>query len=278
MHRPAESRVSRSFERARLKHGGKSKYTFQFKHWFINTFTMPSYNELQRRDSWPPTIVHLRSSNNDADPDVIDDNPFAFFLTSPDELDDFFDDEELDAGIETPESSKSPVREVSPSSLQRAPLTLDEQDKEENYDFGLAMPLSLKDFSAKHTSVRKKREEQRKAEELALGLGILFPEHASLAMAATRGRGKIRLVPTRGARGRGQTRSLSARRTQSWREPSPEIFSIKEEKESHDDTKVEGTEPISASAPTTSKIGVGGLRASSPVPIPKPKKRVHWAF
>lgn len=240
---------------------------------------MPSYNELHRRDSWPPTIVHLRSSDNDDASDAIDDNPFSFFLTSPDELDDFFDDDELDAGIETPESSKSPVREVSPSSLQRASHTPDEQDgEEENYDFGLAMPLSLKDFSAKHTSVRKKREEQRKADGLALGLGILFPEHTSLAMATTRGRGKIRLVPTRGVRGRGQTRSLSARRPQSWREPSPEIFSIKEERESDDDMKVDGTETMSASAPSTSKIGMGGMRSSSPVPIPKPKKRVHWAF
>jgi hypothetical protein len=242
---------------------------------------MPSFNELQRRDSWPPTIVRLHNDHGDDDTDAIDENPFSFFLTSPDDIDDFFDEEDLDAGIETPESAKSPVREISPSALQRAPLH-DDEDEEENYDFGLAMPLSLKDFTTKHTSVRKQRAEQRKKDGLEVtGLGILLLEHMSKP--STRGRAKIRPIPTRGARGRGQTRSLSARRPQSWREPSPEIFSIKEERESDDDLKFEEEQkensmPVSASAPTTGRIGPGGLRPSSPVSIPKPKKRVHWAF
>jgi hypothetical protein len=247
------------------------------------SITMP-FNELQRRDSWPPTVVRLCDDDvaGDADPDTIDENPFAYFLTSPDELDDFFDDDEdLSAGIETPDSAHSPVREVSPSALQRASLDLNDDDDEEEYDFGLAMPVSLKEFTTKHNSMRKARAEQRKADGLGmLGLGISLSQST-----AARGRAKLRLVPTRGYRGRGQTRSrsLSARRPpQSWREPSPEIFSIKEERESDEDGKsaerMESDKAISSSAPTTSRIGVGGLAASSPVPISKPKKKVHWAF
>jgi len=228
------------------------------------------FNELQRRDSWPPTIVRIH--NEDADTsDAIDDNPFAFFLTSPEELDEFFDDDDaLSAGIETPDSAKSPVREISPSALQRAPLDDDDDDDDEDYDFGLAMPLSLKDFTFKHNSGRKSRAEQRQKDGLT-GLGITLQQNAAL-----RGRARVQLVPSRG-RGRGQTRSLSNRRKNSWREPSPEIFTITEERESDDDAKHEGGKEseilVSSSAPASTQIG------TLPIDIPKkPKKRVHWAF
>jgi hypothetical protein len=222
------------------------------------------YNELQRRDSWPPTIIRLRDEEPE-NLDNIDDDPIAFFLTTPEDIDEFLDDEDLSAGIETPES-KSPAREVSPSTLQRVPL----EDSEE-FDFGLAVPMTLKDFTAKYTSGRKSRAEQRSEDDLK-GLGIAIPE-----LSASRGRAKIRLTP-RSGRGRGQTRSLSARRPQSWREPSPDIWTIKEERETDDDLnalsgcseKVET--PISASAPASTNIG------AMMTPSQKPKKRVHWAL
>jgi hypothetical protein len=225
------------------------------------------FNELQRRDSWPPTIVRIRDDQPE-DADEIDENPFSFFLTSPEDIDEFLDDEDLDAGIETPDSSKSPMREVSPSSLQRVPL-----DDNEDYDFGLAMPLSLKDFTIRHTSGRKSRAGQRSDDGLK-GLGIAIPE-----LSATRGRAQVRLTASRSGRGRGQTRSLSARRPQSWSEPSPEIWSIKEEKES-DEEEV-------AKTATTSDNKEMGLSASAPATShieqkvtlsPKPKKRVRWAI
>ncbi len=229
------------------------------------------FNELQRRDSWPPTIVRIHNEDADAS-DAIDDNPFSFFLTSPEELDDLFDDDDaLSAGIETPDSGHSPVREVSPSALQRAPLDDDdEDDDDEDYDFGLAMPLSLKDFTVKHNRGRTSRAEQRQKDGLP-GLGITFQPHAAI-----RGRARVQLVPSRG-RGRGQTRSLSNRRKNSWREPSPEIFTITEEKESDDDAKHDGGKQneivVSSSAPASTQIG------TLPINIPKkPKKRVHWAF
>jgi len=244
-----------------------------------NKFAMPIH-ELTRRDSWPPTQVHLQSSpshpSHPEHDDSIDENPFAFFLTSPEEIDidDYLSDEDLSAGIETPES-KSPVREVSPSALQRNPLPEDEDDEEEEYEFGfgLAIPLSLKDFTKNTSSGRKSRTGNRSKEEELHGLGISIPEFSA------RGRAKVRLVPVRNGRGRGlrQSRSLSARRPQSWRAPSPEIFSIREERESDEEKGVVkiDEEMYSASAPASSHIG--GIMAS-PKTKPKEKKRVHWAL
>ncbi len=223
------------------------------------------FNELQRRDSWPPTVLRIHDGDEE-DTDEIDEDPFSFFLTSPEDIDDFLD-EDLSAGIETPDSSRSPVREVSPSALQRAPLE-DSDDDADGDNFGLAMPLSLKDFTRKHSSGRKSRTGQR-SDDLK-GLGIVLPEFS-----ASRGRAKVRLTPpARGPRGRGQTRSLSARRPQSWRLPSPDIYSITEERESDDEKKGEEKEtPISASAPATTKIDQMMIQMPK-----KPKKRVHWAI
>ncbi|KAF8850284.1 hypothetical protein BDZ45DRAFT_196844 [Acephala macrosclerotiorum] len=243
-------------------------------------------HELTRRDSWPPTQVHLQSSpshpshpSHDIE-DIIDANPFAFFLTSPEELDidDYLSDEDLSAGIETPES-KSPVREVSPSALQRNPLPEDVDDEEDyEFGFGLAIPLSLKDFTNNTNSGRKSRTGNRSKEEELHGLGINLGDFPS------RGRAKVRLVPARSGRGRGlrQSRSLSARRPQSWTAPSPEIFSIREERESDEEKNgnpglsMKVDEDIySASAPASTQIG--GIMAS-PKTKPKEKKRVHWAL
>jgi hypothetical protein len=221
------------------------------------------YNELQRRDSWPPTIIRLRDEEEE-NLDNIDEDPISFFLTSPEDIDEFLDDEDLSAGIETPDSSHTPVREVSPSTLQRIPLEADDDET-----FGLAMPMTLKDFTIKQTSGRKSRAGTRSDELTGLGININIPEFS-----ATRGRPKVRLTPSRSGKGRGQTRSLSARRPQSWREPSPDIWTIKEERESDDEAKMEAVKaetPVSMSAPASTNLG------AMMTPSPKPKKRVHWA-
>jgi len=236
------------------------------------------FNELQRRDSWPPTIVRLRNEvEEDEEASEIDDDPFSFFLTSPDDIID--DDEDLSAGIESSTSPKTlQVCEVSPSTIQKhsPPLPIDDEDEgeydeDEDIDFGLAMPLSLKDFSRKHTNVndgRQSRSSQR-AEDGLKGLGISVPEFTP----TLRGRAVVRLTP---GRGRGQTRSLSARRPRSWRAPSPDLGSIMEERESDEDIRnEEGLVPrieFSVSAPATSY-----MEQATALPA-KPKKRVHWAF
>lgn len=230
------------------------------------------FNELHRRDSWPPTVLRLRDEESENAVDEIDENPFLFFLTAPEDVDDLLDDEALDAGIETPNYS-SPVRAVSPSSLQRVPLEEVKDVDDKDYSFGIAMPLTLKDFTLHHTSGRKSRAGKR-SDDYLTGLGIIIPESSS-----TRGRAKVRLTPSRVGRGRGQTRSLSARRPQSWRQPSPDMWSIKEERESDDgdeqtDRKVETTEDLglSSSAPPTLHLEQNVTFKS------KAKKRVHWVF
>jgi hypothetical protein len=230
------------------------------------------FNELsRRRDSWPPTIIHIHDGN--ADIEAIDEDPFSFFLTSPEDVDDDMDMdiEDLSAGIESDDDKPEEVRSVSPSALQRSPLPTDDDEDE---SFGFAMPLSLKDFTIAHTSGRESRTAHRLGESLK-GLGIKLPE-----LTATRGRSQVRLINSRNGRGRG--RSLPARRPHSWQAPSPDVYSIMEERESDDgkDDKGKGIEMAGnhekqvASAPSTAMIP----REDAPSPGPKPKKRVHWAF
>ncbi|PBP16166.1 hypothetical protein BUE80_DR013044 [Diplocarpon rosae] len=235
------------------------------------------FNELQRRDSWPPTVVRLHPSEDPEDTEAIDQDPFSFFLTPPEDIDELLDgDLELDlsAGIETPESeSEEPVREVSPSSLQRALLDDDsDQEDDEDFEFGLAMPLSLKHFTQRisHPSSdgRKSRTGQR------TGLGIVIPK----TQGSARGRTKVRLAPSRTGRGRGQTRSLPVRK-RSWRVPSPGIYSIREERESDDekrDVKDMSQEKGDGmtSAPATTRVEQLVMQVPDKTKV---VKRVHWA-
>ncbi len=231
------------------------------------------FSELQRSDSWPPTVIRVTPDEPEDIVAAIDENPFAYFLTSPEDIDEYLDEENLSAGIETPDSGKSPMREVSPSSLQRTKDHVKEEDEddddEDEVDFGIAIPRTLKELTMRHSSGRESRAGKR-AEDNLKGLGIAIP---------ARGRAKVRLVPSDSGRGRGRTRSLSARRPQSWREPSLDIWSIEEEEEEGAEEDNAGAKamknlevPLSQSAPSTTKIGMGEMVK------PKPKKRVHWAF
>lgn len=213
------------------------------------------FNELQRRDSWPPTILRIREQEAEVI-DPIDANPFAFFLTSPEDIDD--DLEDLSAGIENDHDPKPRVREISPSGLQRAPL----EDGEDN-SFRLGFPLSLRDFNIIQHKPRESREGLKESTE-GPKEGLEPPEFS-----VRRGRATARLTSSlRSGRGRGQTRSLSARRPHSWREPSPDVWPITEERESDDGDADQQESKASTSDDTTNKT----------IPIPKPKKRVHWAF
>lgn len=227
-------------------------------------------SKLQRRDSWPPTIVRIRDEDEEAaaeEASAIDENPFSFFLTSPEDYDD--DDlEDLSAGIESSNSKTPQIREISPSAIQSSRLLPLADAGDEEVEYGFAMPLSLKDFTLCHNEGRKSRQETRTEDALA-GLGIAIPEST-----ASRGRAMVRLTPSRSGRGRGQTRtrSLSARRPHSWQVPSPDIGTIKEERESGDGEDQQSTQAltVSVSAPPSSE--------KTTKKVVKPKKRVHWAF
>jgi len=253
-------------------------------------------HELQRRDSWPPTQVQLSNDSPSTTRQEIltsiDENPFSFFLTSPDEIDidDYLSDDDLNAGIETPDSSRSPVREVSPSALQRNPLPLndeddeielgDDDDEEYEFGFGMAIPLTLKDFARNTLSGRKSRTGHRDENDQEVkGLGITLPDFSG------RGRARVKMIPVGRGRGVGgqqrMSRSLSARRPASWRAPSPEIFSIREERESDEEERGKlnvgfgvSEDVYSVSAPASSRVGI----LASPGLRPKEKKRVHWAL
>jgi hypothetical protein len=215
------------------------------------------FNELQRRDSWPPTILRINDDDTE-EISPIDLDPFSYFLTSPDELD---DEEDLSAGIESA-IKPTQVREVSPSSLQRSPLPFEDDDDEDDELF-LALSLS---HPGAYSDGRESRASQRPGG--LTGLGISLPQQ----LRSSRGRPTARLAPpSRSGRGRGETRSLSARRPHSWRVPSPDLESIIEEKECEVDGKHDiqpkKKEELSMSAPTPSEIEKA-----------KPQKRVHWAF
>jgi hypothetical protein len=196
---------------------------------------------------------------------AIDENPFAFFLTSPEDLED--DSlEDLSAGIESSSSKSEQVREISPSAIQRSHLPLEDIEDDDGARCGFALPLSLKDFTNAHTDGRKSRQEQRMEDELA-GLGITIPEFT-----IRRGRSSVRLTPSRSGRGQRQTRSLSARRPHSWRIPSPDIGTIKEERESddgEDEKNMPKQEKYMIATPSPEEAKKETV---------KPKKRVHWAF
>jgi hypothetical protein len=145
------------------------------------------FNELQRRDSWPPTVFHLLEDEADTI-EAIDDNPFAYFLTSPEDDED--DLEDLSAGIEAEAEPKPRVRAISPSALQRVPL----EDNDE--PFGMAIPLSLCDFTMAHTKARESLAPQQSVE--GSRAVIAAPEFT-----APRGRATVRFTSTRRARGRG---------------------------------------------------------------------------
>jgi len=218
------------------------------------------FNELQRRDSWPPTILRINEDETDT-MEAIDENPFSFFLTSPEDIDDTLED--ISAGIEEGDEPRPRVRTISPSALQRAPMENESHDA-----FGLGMPFSLRDFTMAHTKGRELRGVAKREHPVGLGISGALPEFSA------RGRAPIRLTPSRSGKGRGQTRSLSARRPHSWRAPSPDIGSIQEERESDDgdDSKVE-VKAASTQRQETSPAAV--VEVATP---PKKKKRVHWAL
>lgn len=215
--------------------------------------------------SWPPTQLRLRdiivTPDHDSDVpilernmDFIDDDPLTYFLTPTKEEDDPMMD--FDAGIDGP--SADMIRSVSPSQLDggkknsgggstfarppsppRSPPALGEstdeemEDEDEEYvrlrpNQGLLLPLSLGDF---------------------------FKEQALLRTASFPGskaqRGRKAIYTANSSR-----RRLSPR---SWREPSPDVWSIAEEPEDVAALKA---------AESKKKAEVNG----------KPKKRVRFAL
>jgi len=234
------------------------------------------FNELQRRDSWPPTILRIRDDDEvDAPGEAIDENPFSYFLTSPEDLDNAVDIdtalEDLSAGIEPADEPrhKRDVRAVAPSTLQRDSSS----SSSHAHALGLgisAIPLSLRDFTLIHHTSHSNPP----ARKMNLSVS-LTPSPSSRGRSSTRGRR------------RGRTRSLSApRRPHAWREPSPDVWSIPEERESGSD-EGEGAEAKGKTTREESAVKEDKGREREVnreedkvklSPVKKLKKRVHWAL
>jgi hypothetical protein len=244
---------------------------------------MPQGQPTRNRESWPPTILRLIDDDNDIDilPEDhdIDANPFEYFLTSPEDLnfpdleDEFFED--LSAGIEGDGTSVTPVREVSPSSLQRISDldSTDPQDEMEDVEYGFAVPVSLRDFSSAHESKQKAKNKNRAdaGSNTTSTLDSAGPS-SPVMIPAARGRRTVRLAPNRVSRGRGMARSIShSPKPRSWREPSPDVWSIAEEEEA----STPGLSADEAGPEKVEKPIIAGKDQKNPV---KKVKRVHWAI
>jgi len=242
------------------------------------------FNQPNHRDSWPPTVVRLTAADESKDEEndlstlelhsvnenaiqdeheSVEENPFSYFLSSPEDS----DEEDLSAGIETPDSQSAVpvVRTVSPSDFQSrntdeilSPVSSEEDyiyDADlfdsDAYDIGVAIPLTLREFSnSLHQSESRPRpgrtqslseitEESRKPASKLSG-----PIRSHL-----RGRSQSQhLIPTSSRRLRAD--SYPVRRPRSWRRPSDDVWTIPEEsssasnssKESLDSKRQEETE------------------------------------
>lgn len=238
-------------------------------------------NEPRRRDSWPPTILRLHGEDLDdvAAIEDIDVNPFSYFLTSPEEIDDEVL-EDLSAGIESDEDTTEPVREVSPSSLQRLTEHVDDESHmTPHITRGFALPVTLQAFTETHLSERDEKTARRSE---AYDIPYHVPPIPTL-----RGRRTVRLAPP-GGRGRGQTRSLPGGRPHAWREPSPDVWSIPEETEEEQDDSVDIISPLSLDNITSlppqpakqgkPSSGQGLFEQPTQSPLKKIKKKVRFAL
>ena len=219
---------------------------------------------MSRRDSWPPTQLRVgRSTSGKNFPQLlenIDEDPLTYFLTPAPGPEDDDDDDDLeehigdfDAGIEDATQPREIVRSVSPSTLdglskpsKHRPAspdfdsdvpTSDEEDDDEingdgDEDYVRFSPranfelLALRDLAI--DSLRYRPRSPVVGRNVS---ALLTPSSHSLSSSPPRGRSQAR--GSGGHRGPGGARSLSARTRPNrlWREPSPDVWSIKEETE-----------------------------------------------
>ncbi|KAH9909850.1 hypothetical protein F4778DRAFT_713037 [Xylariomycetidae sp. FL2044] len=234
-------------------------------------------------ESWPPSPGRL-TPTLDEDINSTDDeefdgpfshaNPMTYFLTPPEpKNDDFEFDFDFDAGIEDANNPREIVRSVSPSTLDGlkrykpngnasdcAILDDDEEESEDyiRFDRSQTLPFGFENFfdRPKHTSLMTSQSADALLSPVAFHVG------------SPRGRPAKRFAPPRRPFP-GRPRSLSLQRRHSWREPSPDVWSIEEEPEK---------ETMSEMGLSIEYLEMGHAKKTQPIDIPaaKPKKRVRF--
>ncbi|KAI1100166.1 hypothetical protein F4804DRAFT_55264 [Jackrogersella minutella] len=204
--------------------------------------------------SWPPSPSRLPPSleddtnydTNSTDEDELDarwshENPMMYFLTPPTpKNEDLEFDFEFDAGIEDANRPREVIRTVSPSTLDGlrkykpkdkladcAVLDDDEDDDDDDEDYIRFHPHG-------HTSLpfgfEKFFDQTRPASTITSQTTEALLSPASFHVGSPGGRPAKRFAPPRRPlRGRSATQTLQRRH--SWREPSPDVYSIDEEPE-----------------------------------------------
>ncbi|KAI1079289.1 hypothetical protein F5B20DRAFT_171898 [Whalleya microplaca] len=236
----------------------------------------PSKPTRLQPDSWPPSpgrqTPSLEDDSNSTDDDELDaeENPILYFLTPPtpkeEELEFAFDFDVDDPNHQEISRSVSPstldgLRRYKSKSKVEDCAILDDDDDDDDEDYirfppRQTLPFGFEDFfdKPKHASTSRTTE------------ALLSP--ASFHVGSPRGRPSKPFAPPRHPF-RGRSRSLSLQRKHSWREPSPDVYSIEEEPEK---------ETMSEMGLSVESLDTGLGRKTQPIDIPaaKPKKRVRF--
>jgi hypothetical protein len=256
-----------------------------------------------RTGSWPPVslrlpppVVRSQSEQHDAELSEVDADPLTYFLTpAPDAEEDDIDvdfDMIFDAGIEDAKHPPPFVRSISPSNLgglvrQASPRLLtppqtptppsrlspdldlggssvdEDADDQEDYirfapsnRFGIGLPFSLRDYTERTGAARS-----------ASPVSPLSVNTASRT--GNRGRPLHSLAPRPPPRPL-LARSFSGPKSplHSWREPSPDVWSIQEETDEALNADKAGYKP--------SSVGDGQRARPIDIPAAKPKKTVRF--
>ncbi|OTA67680.1 hypothetical protein K449DRAFT_400358 [Hypoxylon sp. EC38] len=244
--------------------------------------------------SWPPSPSRLPPSleddinydTNSTDEDELDaqwshENPMMYFLTPPTPKEEDLEfDFEFDAGIEDANRPREVIRTVSPSTLDGlrkykpkdkladcAVLDDEEEDDDDDEDYirfhphgHKSLPFGFEKFFDQTRSTATITSQTTEA--------LLSP--ASFHVGSPGGRPVRRFAPPRRSlRGRSPCQSLQRRH--SWREPSPDVYSIEEEPEK---------ETMSEMGLSVEDLFDGQELKTQPIDIPaaKPRKKVRFVL
>ncbi|KAK7739821.1 hypothetical protein SLS62_011190 [Diatrype stigma] len=263
----------------------------------------------------PPSLDEDNSTEDELDmppPLLQEEDPLTYFLTPAtpkNQEEDLEFDFDFDAGIESSNRPRDIVRNVSPSTLDglkkykpksqgqgqsqsKAPdcaILDDDDDDDDDEDYihfepASSQPLGYDDYflglprSSKKRPGHNKNNYSSSSSSFNSELDHLSPA-SYFHVGSPRGRPAKRFAPPRRPPGGSSSSSHpTLRRRHSWREPSPDVWSIEEEPEK--ETMSEMGMGLGLSAPETLTLGPWGEKKTQPIDIPdaKPKKRVRFVL